>query len=106
MAGMVAANREKGSAAGRMRSSSGNVSLTNGGTMGSRVAACLAALSLLAAWPVLAQVKFDRPIRMEVGFAPGGTADIIARVVADKMPPIVGQPVVVENRPGAIGRLA
>lgn len=76
--------------------------------MKARIAALAAGLALCAAVaaPALAQEKFDKPVRIIVGFAPGGTADIIARVVAEKMSGTLGQPVIVENRPGAIGRIA
>jgi tripartite-type tricarboxylate transporter receptor subunit TctC len=67
----------------------------------------VASLTALAAMPVHAQTDYpNRPIHFVVGFAPGGGNDIFARLVAAKLSEIVHQPVIVENRPGAEGRLA
>jgi len=48
----------------------------------------------------------SRPIRVVAGYSPGGATDIVARVVADKLSSRFGQPVIVENRPGAGGNIA
>ena len=54
-----------------------------------------------------AQAAFpDRPLRMLVGFAAGGLTDVTGRALAQGMSEALGQPVVVENRPGAAGNLA
>jgi len=66
----------------------------------------MAALAALAA-PAAAQSDYpNRPIRLIVGFAAGGGNDIFARLVGEKLSQIIGQSVVVENKPGAGGRLA
>jgi tripartite-type tricarboxylate transporter receptor subunit TctC len=52
-----------------------------------------------AAWP-------SRPLRILVGFSAGSTPDLIARTLAEPLSPLVGQPVVVENKPGASGNIA
>jgi tripartite-type tricarboxylate transporter receptor subunit TctC len=69
------------------------------------------ALALLAAAPLarpaLAQdVWPSRPIRLLVGFPPGGGVDLLARVLAEKMQTGLGQPIVIENRPGQAAGLA
>ncbi len=60
------------------------------------------ALTLLASTHAGAQ----ETVRVLVGFAPGGGADLIARLAADKMKDTLGVPVIVENRPGAGGQIA
>jgi len=47
-----------------------------------------------------------RPIRMLVGFPPGGSTDIVARIMSDKLREALGRPVIVDNRPGAGGQVA
>ena len=69
----------------------------------------LAALAALAAQPVGAQGDVNyptKPIRFVVGFAAGGGNDLFARLVGQKLSENIGQPVIIENKPGAGGRLA
>jgi tripartite-type tricarboxylate transporter receptor subunit TctC len=65
----------------------------------------LITLSLLASLTHLAQAQDKPPLRILVGFAPGGSADVLARMVADGLREDFG-PIVVDNKPGAGGRLA
>lgn len=71
-----------------------------------RRSACLALLLATAAGLAPAQSYPTRPVKLVVGAAPGGPSDFLARLMADTMSPTLGQPVVVENKPGASGTFA
>jgi len=71
-----------------------------------RRALVLGGAAAVVARPSLAQPFPSRPIRMLVGFAAGGGADTIARLYAHKMQEVLGQSVIVDNRPGASQLLA
>ena len=60
----------------------------------------------LSARKALAQAYPTRPVRLIVGYAAGGTADIVARIIAQRLTERLGQPVVVENKPGATTNIA
>ncbi len=68
-----------------------------------RLAALLATLTLaspaLAAWP-------ERPVKILIGYAAGGSTDVVGRLLAPKLSERLGQPVVIENKPGGAGDLA
>ncbi len=65
-----------------------------------------AAVIVCASAPGLAFAAYpDKPIRLIIPFAPGGSTDILGRIMADALHPILGQPVIVENKPGAGGNI-
>jgi tripartite-type tricarboxylate transporter receptor subunit TctC len=59
----------------------------------------LASLAAFAAWP-------EKPIKVFIGYAPGGSTDVVARLLAPKLGEKLGQPIVIENKPGGAGDFA
>jgi len=77
-------------------------------TVTSRIALCLAAAATVACATSLSSFALDyptEPVRLIVGVAAGGANDTVARLVAQALSERLGQPVVVENRPGAGGNI-
>jgi tripartite-type tricarboxylate transporter receptor subunit TctC len=66
----------------------------------------IAAFLTIGATATIAQPYPSRPIKLLVSFPPGGASDIVARLIAQPLAVRLGQPVVVENRPGSNGNLA
>jgi tripartite-type tricarboxylate transporter receptor subunit TctC len=60
---------------------------------------CAPAMALAADYP-------ERPVTVVVGFPPGGPSDVLARIIAKKLGELLGQPFIVDNRPGAGGNVA
>jgi tripartite-type tricarboxylate transporter receptor subunit TctC len=71
--------------------------------LGLLIALCLA----LGGGEIQAQDKYpSKPVKVVVPFGPGSATDIVMRIVGEHMRPILGQPVVIENKPGAFGIIA
>jgi tripartite-type tricarboxylate transporter receptor subunit TctC len=79
--------------------------LTSYSHLTSKLSLAIVTACLLVAQPTAAQTD-NKPIKLLVGFPPGGSADQIARLLAEKIQISLGNAVLVENRPGAAGRLA
>ena len=66
----------------------------------------LLALIFAAALPAAGQEKINKPVRLVVGFAAGGSVDLVARMIGERLSPRLGQPVLIENKPGGFVRVA
>jgi tripartite-type tricarboxylate transporter receptor subunit TctC len=79
----------------------------NRGNKMTRIFGLITAVAALLSSPALAQPKFPtKPIRIVVAFTAGGTPHALARIIGQKMSENWGQPVIIENRPGASGAIA
>lgn len=67
------------------------------------VTGVIGGLALMTSATAVAQAWPERPVTLVVGFPPGGSTDVVARILAEHMSGTLGQPVLVENRPGAGG---
>jgi len=85
-----------------------NALFSNGCVRRNALRALIAAATIVATqgFPVLAQEAPKSAVKIIVGFAPGGSSDLAARIIADKLRDVLGVPVVVDNKPGAGGRIA
>ncbi len=71
-----------------------------------RIVALLLALACVPSGPARAQTYPDRIIKLVVGYPPGGPIDVTARLLVQKLGPILGQTIIIENRAGATGTVA
>src|SRR3546814_1767518 len=68
---------------------------------------CVAACAALACSAVQAQPAYpSQPLHMGTAFAAGSASDFVARMIAERLQAALGQPVIVENKPGASGQVA
>lgn len=76
--------------------------------MKAKLFATVVVAGLCAIHPAISQASEypNRPIRLVIGYAPGGAADVMARVIADALSRRLGQPVTVDNKPGAGATIA
>lgn len=63
------------------------------------IAVSVVTFNAAAAWP-------EKPIKMYIGYAPGGSTDVVARLIAPRLGEKLGQPVIIENKPGGAGDFA
>ena len=70
-----------------------------------RVCCALSSVALIASPGAMAQDYPNKPIKMIVGFSPGGFTDVLGRLIAHKLQERMGQPVIVENKVGAAGTI-
>src|SRR5262252_8067402 len=70
------------------------------------IAALFVGLPIIGAVPAFSEWPNDKPIRVLVGFGPGGGTDIVTRIIAPPLSELLHQTVIVENKPGAGGSIA